>query len=306
MNETQPDGRLGPVLSRPASVTHVCVAASTDPGRRTRNEDALVALDVTCQKALGGDAPESIAMGPRGVLLAVADGMGGHANGDVASTMVIDSLTRAMTAATRVPAGPAYLHEAVQLAQHRVWSAAQDASGRARMGTTLTAVHVRGRAADVAQVGDSRAYVLRAGVLHSLTRDQSYTQMLIDEGILEAHEVALSPHPHLIMQAIGHDREVRVALGSLELRDRDCLLLCSDGLTNAVPDAEIASVILRARALQDACSELVALANARDGSDNVTVVLCEVAGNLPPCDTHEPFGETHHVFQEFAPPPILA
>jgi serine/threonine protein phosphatase PrpC len=192
----------------------------------------------------------------------------------------------------------------VQKAHHVVWEAAHH-TGREGMGATLTAVFVQaqrsGATAFIAEVGDSRAYLLRAGTITRLTKDQSYVQLLLDAGALDAKEVAESPLRNVILQAMGHQRPIEVALGKLELRGRDCLLLCSDGLTNAVTDDEIRSVILGAANLEQAADRLIDLANQRGGDDNITVLAAGVGGDLAPGHAGEKVDQTFEILASFEP-----
>jgi serine/threonine protein phosphatase PrpC len=185
--------------------------------------------------------------------------------------------------------------DAVQGAHRRVFEAGQKEG--IRMGATLTAVYIHGAQAFVAEVGDSRAYLIRSGRIVRLTHDQSMVQSLIDAGVVAADNPS-QPFRNVILQAMGHQENVQVALGRLELRLRDCLVLCSDGLTIHVSDEEIRSVVLGASSLDAACIELVALANTRGGKDNVTVIAAGVGGELQlPV---EPIESTQQVLSTFA------
>ena len=218
---------------------HLQVAARTDIGRvRSKNEDAFIALDLT----LGSEsaAPRwsgRIDVGPRGALCAVSDGMGGAQSGEVASALVLSSLAQALASSVAEPlTSHVQLTSAVKDAHCSVW--AEACARGIEMGATLTALFVRSSAAYVAEVGDSRAYLLRNGRITQLTKDQSYVQMLVDHGAVAAQEAQDLPFRNVILQAMGQQRPLRVALGRLDLRQRDCLLLCSDGLTNEVSDRQ--------------------------------------------------------------------
>lgn len=286
--------------------TRLRVAAISDDGLvRARNEDSFAAVDLAGSRMPGDGGEHLDAMG-RGALLAVADGMGGHDDGDVASSMAVETLIHAMRRATRVPAGPTYLCDAVELAHRQVWAVARAKTGRRRMGTTLTAVHVRGTQAHIAQIGDSRAYVVRGGHIARLTRDQSYAEMLVEHGVLAPDEMDLSPYPNLVLQAIGQQESIDVALSTLDLRARDCLAICSDGLTDMVDDAELAATIINADRIDLACSKLVDLANTRGGHDNVTVVLAGVSGHLAAPAPDEALASTHRVIARYPYPRACA
>ena len=275
------------------------IAGRTDVGRmRPKNEDAFLALDLT-----GGgvsSAPRwsgSLKLGPRGALVAVSDGMGGAKAGEVASSLVLSSLAQELVHASEAMSSQAQINQAVQGANHSVWT---EACARGiEMGATLTALYVRGPRAYVAEVGDSRAYLLRDSRLTRLTKDQSLVQMLVDKGSVgpeDAHEL---PFRNLILQAMGTKQGVKVALGRLELRRRDLLLLCSDGLTNEVHDDEIRDVVLAAKDLGAACERLIDRANEHGGRDNATALLVGVGGDLPPASRAEPIERTYRVLQAF-------
>jgi len=151
------------------------------------------------------------------------------------------------------------------------------------MGATMTAALLRGNLLSIAQVGDSRAYLLRQGKMTQLTTDQTMVQSLIDKGLMKPEDAEHSPFKNILTQAMGHQEDVSITMSSVELRDRDCILLCSDGLTNELTDDEIRDAILQSIRLDVAAQRLVDLANARGGRDNITVVLAGVGGTtLPP------------------------
>ena len=154
---------------------------------------------------------------------------------------------------------------AVETAHQKVW--AEACRRGIEMGATLTAVYVRGSAAYVAEVGDSRAYLLRNGRITQLTKDQSYVQMLVDAGTVTPDEARDFPERNVILQAIGNQLGITVALGKLELRQLDCLLLCSDGLTTKVSDDVMRDVVLTSPDLKTARDRLVDLANDRGGEE---------------------------------------
>ena len=258
------------------------VVGRTDVGNvRTNNEDSLVVADLSGNGlALDAGSDGRFNVGDRGVLLAVSDGMGGLMAGEVASALVIEGLPAAIRDGRASAPTEELLDAGVQSVNEKVWKAAQQKG--IRMGATLTAVYVDGPVAWIAEVGDSRAYLIRAGSITQLTKDQSLVQRLVDAGTLSPEEAAHSPHRGVILQAMGHDPNVSVALGRLELRALDCLVLCSDGLTTHVSDDDIRNVVLSSADLTVACQRLVDLAKERGGTDNITVMLGGVDGPLPP------------------------
>jgi PPM family protein phosphatase len=263
------------------------VFGRSDAGRvRKSNEDAFVIADLKEALPIHETAqPIALEVGSLGVLLAVSDGMGGEQAGEVASALTLQSLRCELPAAQGGTAEAA-LTASVERANRRVWDAAID-SNRKGMGATLTAVLIHGRRAYVAEVGDSRAYVLRGSRFCQVTHDQSYAQVLFDAGTLTREQVETFRYKNVIMQAIGTRADVVVALNRFTLRRGDRLLLCSDGLTGKVQDEEIRGVLLSTPSLDAACTTLVELANARGGEDNITVVVAEMSGEGLPQLTGE-------------------
>jgi hypothetical protein len=158
--------------------------------------------------------------------------------------------------------------------------------GRKRMDATLTAIRLTGRTAYVVEVGESCAYLLRSGSIRKLTPDRSVTPR---------------PMKDLLAQAMGEDSAVQVALGRLDLRDRDCLLLCSDGLTAHVSDEELRDAVFASSTLTAGCEALVSLANERGGEDNITVVLAVVGGDLPSADAGDRSLRSWPILDTFLP-----
>jgi serine/threonine protein phosphatase PrpC len=270
---------------RPSPRVTVSVFGLTDMGKvRTNNEDAFLISNLADAGPGGGPAgtaaptePGTFEAGEHAVLLAVSDGMGGADAGEVASALVIESLRRAMVEADGKLDWDEATKQAVERANHEVWSAAR-APGRKGMGATVTAVCVQGDHAHIAEVGDSRAYLLRNGRIRQMTRDQSFVQYLVDAGALKPEEAANYPMKNVVLQAMGQKPDVQVALGRLELRRADKLLLCSDGLSGKMKSEEMLAEVQQATSLEAACRALVDLANERGGEDNITVILARVDG----------------------------
>jgi serine/threonine protein phosphatase PrpC len=279
---------------------HVSVAARTDIGKvRRNNEDAFLISDLS-NGTRSDENPDiqRIVVGPKGVLLVVSDGIGGAKAGEVASALVVQGLARALEGgAANTPPSAQLKHAAANA--HLDVTAAAHGRDRKGMGATLTAIYVMGRTAYVAEVGDSRAYLLRSGTLHRLTRDQSVAQALVDAGTLRPEDVERSPMKNVLAQAMGGESGIQVALGKLDLRDRDCLLLCSDGLSGALADEEIRTAILESPNLAAACEHLVAIANGRGGDDNITVIVAGVGGDLPAAPASERVSATYEILETF-------
>jgi protein phosphatase len=168
------------------------------------------------------------------------------------------------------------------------------------MGATVVALLVCGETAYTAEVGDSRAYVLRDGALMQITKDQTYVQLLIERGAMSPDSVRGSTAKNVILQGLGKTEVLCVAQRKLALRNGDLLLLCSDGLSSFVSDVEIASVLASNPSLGDACSGLVAMANERGGQDNITVVAAAVTGPLPPPKAGEALDQTLTTLRAFS------
>jgi protein phosphatase len=244
----------------------------------------------------------------------VADGMGGAAAGEVASAMAADSIYRHLSTAwaedTEVSAARfAYrMKEAVELANQQIYAYAREHPDVRGMGTTVTAAGIFGDELYLAQIGDSRGYLIRNGETFQLTRDQSLTQRLVDAGELTEEEAEQSERRNIILQALGPDPRVKVDLSRQRLRRGDILILCSDGLSGVVKREEFSQMVAETADLPSLCSALIDLANERGGPDNVTVVAARFEGDgLPGPDSADGAGyEVYNVPEEelSEPPPV--
>lgn len=251
--------------------------ARTDVGHvRERNEDSFVVVEIATGRTARGTVP----FGPPGVLLAVCDGLGGAAAGDVASRIAAEALRESLVSSTGRGAGDRaalrHLKEAIVLANGRVRGEAAGSPGLEGMGTTLTAALISGDTVLFGQVGDSRAYVLRSGRLVPTTRDQSLGMALLDLGIVSAEQLDSMHGANILLQAVGSDDELEIIFTRLSLCRGDILLLCSDGLSGVISESEICDAVVRSRSLRGAADRLVRLALDAGGPDNVTVVLGRV------------------------------
>ena len=280
------------------------VAGLTDVGIvRTNNEDAFVVADLDRDAKVDVAKATEFDVKEKGMLLAVSDGMGGEAAGEVASGLVIETLRRVL--ATAAPSDEASnsgiakaVEHAVTRANEAVWKEAKNPDKKG-MGATLTAVYVQGDTAYIAEVGDSRAYLVRGSRIRQMTKDQSFVQLLLDSGALTKEEAEAYPHKNIILQAMGQQEKVSVALGKLALRRSDRLLICSDGLSNKVTPEEMKEAFLSGEPLDVICKKLVDLANARGGEDNCTVILAQAEGQgLSPFRDAERVTQTFEVVKE--------
>lgn len=252
----------------------------TDTGLvRSSNEDALILADLSAQKMWDGASAASWTVPERGVLLAVSDGMGGAKAGEVASAMSLDALYRGMLDRSKEDEEDAErLQRVVELANREVRAAATTPDKKG-MGATLTAVFLCGGVAYIAEIGDSRAYLIRQGRICQVTHDQSYVQMLVDAGAITQEEAEQSPKKNIIMQVMGQPKDVVVALGRMDLRQGDRLLLCSDGLSNELDADTIRRLAAPPAEIDAACAALINAAKQAGGHDNITVLLAEMGGD---------------------------
>lgn len=264
----------------------VTVFGKSDLGRaRERNEDAFLIADLSAGNATLQPEIRQHTVGAYGSLFIVADGMGGAAAGEVASTMATDVIFKHMNGVWRAEREPAAarfadrLREGVELANQRIFQYAHTHAEVRGMGTTVTAAGVIGDDLYLAQIGDSRAYVVRGGVAHQLTKDQSLMQRLVDAGELTEEEAEQSERRNIILQALGPDAQVKVDLTHHSLQRGDTLLVCSDGLSTAVRKSELAALAAAHAEPQALCAALVDLANARGGLDNITVIAARFEGD---------------------------
>ena len=207
-------------------------------------------------------------------LFAVADGMGGHAAGEVASEIAVQVLTEQ---APKHPDAEA-LGRAVEAANREVITAAHDGRGREGMGTTMTAAMLEGERLVIAQVGDSRAYLLHQGKLQQLTRDHSLMQDMIDAGQLTPEEARVHPNRSIITRALGSNPHTQPDLFEINVETGDRLLLCSDGLSSMIEDSQIEQVMDQTPDPQRCAARLVNEAVAAGGFDNITVIVVDVTG----------------------------
>lgn len=253
------------------------VGSASDIGLvREHNEDALLVQDLVLKEY----DPSEVAS-----LYAVADGMGGHSAGEVASNLAIEVLASNVQKALRSVANEGValrdsdflsriLVEAVQTANTEIFT--QNLSTSRNMGTTLVTMLVVGTAAYLANVGDSRAYLLDGGGLHQLTNDHSLVASLVAAGQIAPEEIYTHPQRNIITRCLGTHRSVQVDTFVTELGLGTSTVLCSDGLWEMVRDDKLRDVLLQSRSPQEACDVLVTLANENGGFDNISVIVAKV------------------------------
>ena len=215
-------------------------------------------------------------------LMVVADGMGGAQAGEVASGVAVDTI-----GALPDGVGAEELKEAVIRANREIRRMAEENPRQSGMGTTVTAALLREGGVEVVQVGDSRAYLLRAGALRQITQDHSVVAELVRRGDLSPKEAEQHPRRNVITRALGADAEVRPDTFSVDLVPGDVLALCSDGLCGYVSDDDIARALRDSPTLKRAAERLIELANDAGGPDNITVVLARLGGDADIAVTEE-------------------
>ncbi len=204
-------------------------------------------------------------------LLAVADGMGGHASGEVASKMAVEILKDCLK--KEGEPFPDRLNSGVKLANKMIYEAAQSQPQLKGMGTTITAVQLNGNRLGIAHVGDSRIYLIRGGVIEQITDDHTIVFEQVARGLMTREEAARSEMRNILSRALGIAPEVDVDIEELTVSEGDKLVLCSDGLSELVSDNEMLSEVQSSKSPEKVCDELVNLANQRGGDDNITVIV---------------------------------
>jgi protein phosphatase len=267
--------------ARPTCLARVSLGAKTDLGQaRENNEDKFDWLEPETEETLA----------TRGRLYAVADGMGGHSSGQIASEMALKTLLRAYYSG-RYGDIPSALTAGIRAANSLVWEAGRRIPGRTGMGTTLTALVLHDDQALIAQVGDSRAYLLRQDHLEQITEDHSWVAEQVRARLLTEEEAEASPFRNIITRSIGADEHVEPELFEVPVQVGDVFLLCSDGLTGVVSTEEIQHALSH-NSPSMAAWQLIDLANDKGGPDNITCLILRIDAledyeKAEPDDPHE-------------------
>jgi serine/threonine protein phosphatase PrpC len=261
---------------RPATGVTLLVGGRTDVGQeRSLNEDSLLTLDVS---------PVYRSVSTSVGLFAVADGMGGHSAGDVASRLAIQTVAQhalsevisPVIAGAPLSNSHAWMVSVTNAANQNVYD--QRESAGSDMGSTLVMALVIGDTATIANVGDSRAYLLTQNGIAQITTDHSLVERLVAAGQITRDEAARHPQRNVIYRVIGDRPDIEIDIFEQRLAPGEALLLCSDGLSGMVPDEQIWPVWQSSTSPQQACDRLVEVANRAGGMDNITVVIVQAAG----------------------------
>jgi len=280
--------------------------ASSHIGRvRKGNEDNYLLLNISGGKRWTGSQDDSefiiesqrFEVDDNGVVMAVSDGMGGALAGEVASTMAVETVSERLLGQdiddTLAP--DAYdhhlitkLYDATVNANYLIHNQGRTDPQYQGMGATFTGLGITPTAADIIQVGDSRAYLVRNGKIYQVTKDQSLVQQLIDAQQISAEEAETHTLKNVILQALGAQNEIYPVSARVAPHKNDVFLLCSDGLSNKVTAASMQRIVLdNFDGLENACVELIREANENGGEDNITVILAKFTGEGLP----EPVGD---------------
>lgn len=237
--------------------------SKTDIGRkRSLNQDCVYSCNVP--------------IGSLDNLFIVADGMGGHKAGDYASAYTVNAIEREVEMSEdQQPVK--ILNNAVRCANREIFEKARAEEDFAGMGTTVVVATVTDNVLVVGNVGDSRLYVI-SDTIKQVTKDHSLVEEMIKVGEIKREDARLHPDKNIITRAVGAEADVIVDFFEVELNDRDVVLMCSDGLTNMVPDEEILSIVKSKNDVKDIADELVSIANHNGGKDNIGVVVLRYEG----------------------------
>ena len=260
--------------------------AISDVGRkRKNNEDNFLLLDLTARHywtgTEGPEPPPALHYVPEcqnGIVLVAADGLGGEVAGEVASRMAVEKVCEVMAQVAGETDLGEYLRRAAVQSSDAIKLKGQEPDFH-RLGSTFTGAALKNGVLQFAQVGDSRAYLLREQELKQITKDQTLVQQLVEIGQLSPANAEKHHYKHVLIQALGTETGVTPAVGLVYLRRGDIVLLCSDGLSNKVTAEVIKQILQSAGTLEKACRQLVDTANANGGEDNITVVLARCQGD---------------------------
>jgi serine/threonine protein phosphatase PrpC len=293
----------------------ISLFAETNIGmRRSINEDSCLIADL---EAGNSETPSQLLthpIGEHGYLMVVSDGMGGAAAGEVASDFAVKTMLEKLLKLTTERSIAEQLREAAEAANQRIWNHAEENPELSGMGATLTAIIAYDGKAHIAQVGDSRAYLVRQGAIEQLTKDQSLVQALLDSGMVQPDQAHLIPQ-NVILQALGTQPSVNAVMTEFELCRNDAMVMCSDGLSNKIKPEEMVDIISNAPSLEAAGSTMIALANERGGEDNITVIISKfdgeglsekaegkrVSGNFNAFDKNISYEEAQYIANRYVP-----
>ena len=275
-NKIQVEPEAGSLINAPGATLAITASVQSDVGcHREINEDCSAYVDPS----------DDVLVSARGRLVIVADGMGGHLAGEVASRMAVDVISRVYY---QTPGDAlAALRTSFTEANREIYQSSTEVQGRNGMGTTCTALVLRNGTALAAHVGDSRLYLIRGGQIYLMTEDHSAVMELVKRGLLTREQARHHPDKNVILRALGSHSEVEISIWDepFPIRGGDRFLLCSDGLYDLVEDKEIMEVVLASDS-HSACAGLITLAKERGGYDNITVAVVGIGVDGRTCSNN--------------------
>ena len=204
----------------------------------------------------------------------VADGMGGHNAGEVASKIAVESTIEYINSIISIENLETVLTEAIEYSNKKVYEFSKTNSSLNGMGTTITACLLRNNKMSVGNVGDSRCYVIGKAGMYQITKDHSLVQELVDNGTITAEEAAVHPNKNIITRALGTAPKVDIDIYTIDLKEINKVIVCTDGLSNSLSDLEMYQAIV-GNTNTDACKQLIRIAKQKGGRDNITVIIFE-------------------------------
>ncbi len=275
------DGAINGRYPTPLTFGRALVEASKTPPKTNTAHIAAAMTDVGLQRVLNEDNWGWIQLSEDVLLYVAADGMGGHEAGEVASRMAVDTICRVATERFEQLGNITaetlenILDEAFQAANNGIKSHSENLGND--MGTTMVASLIyKNSLALVANVGDSRGYLMRDAVLHQITRDHSLVSRMVEQGRISAQEARNHPHSNILLRTVGTERDVEIDIFTVELEKGDRLLLCSDGLWGEIEDEDIEAILNHYQDPRVVCREMIRAAHHGGGRDNITVVMAEI------------------------------
>jgi PPM family protein phosphatase len=249
----------------------------------------VVRSDVGKKRTVNEDRAEVYKHSNQIALAVIADGMGGHNAGDLASSILVDQLADSFQTVVSDPDfqdrefRKEWLHETVLKINQHIYKYASENPSCKGMGTTLDAALLYDGSCLICHVGDSRVYLFSEGSIKQVTRDHSYVNALVESGEISEEQAEHHPQKNLILKAIGSEKAITPDFIEFQVDEQSILLLCSDGLSNKLSGLEITSVLQTAEDLESAGNELIRQANERGGEDNISlIIMAEMSGEVQP------------------------
>lgn len=278
------------------------VVGITDTGLvRSNNEDCLLISDPYTGQYLGENTQLTYPAADNRLLVAVSDGMGGAEGGEIASKLTTYMMQSELPRLPRRISPQSRLTAAIEEANAIVRQERKVDPRLHAMGATITAVLIERDIAYIAEIGDSRAYIMRNGRIKQLTTDQTMIQVMLDSGLISPQAAATSNNRNILLQAIGAQEYLQIAVNAIELKRHDLLLICSDGLSGKLSADDMANILKKGQSLDVTAKEMVDLAKERGGEDNISVILVYIDGNGLRPHTQETLSRAIRVLSRFDP-----